>query len=85
MTEDATPLDQLTAALQAFVAATEDQAALVVGAVVVWEQVTYDGPDQLRAIRYAVPGDAYSMAGSIGLLSAGLELVTDDTLGGGNE
>ena len=75
------PLEDLAAAIQAFVADTEDEAALVVGALVVWEQARYDDDgDQVRAIQYTVPGDAYSLAGSIGLAAAGLELVTADAL-----
>lgn len=86
MSDEQTPLTELAAAVQRFIATTEDEAALVVAAVLVVELATYgDNGEQLRRITYSTPSDLYSLSGTLGLLDAGLHIVRQDTLDDSDE
>lgn len=76
------PLDDLQAAVQAFVNKQVETPTLVDNALVVWEEVSYDedGITQ-RRIRYCVPTDNFSLSGTLGLLEAASEYVRRDILG----
>lgn len=79
MTDEPTPLDKLTAAIQEFVnAISEEGPALLDSAVVVWETMRYDeGGDLGYRIDYANAGRA-SMSATAGLLRVGLDQVLGD-------
>ena len=81
MSDEETPLDRLTAAIQTFVNETSEEGpALIDSAVVVWESMMYDGDDVARAVNYANAGRA-SQSATVGLLRLGLQCVLDDLSG----
>lgn len=83
---ETTPLADLTAAVQAFVALTEEEAAIVVGAVLVVELATWDDEgEQMRRITYSTPCELISLAGSIGLCRAGERIIMRDVLDSAGE
>lgn len=76
-----TPLEDLTEAVQAFVNAGEDHAAVVTASLLVWEVTRFnDDGEAEQAIRYAVPGEHASMAAAAGLADLGRQLVLSDIL-----
>lgn len=82
MSDTEHPLDKLKAAVQEFVNSQVEDPVLVDVAVVVWEEVGFDGEGNTqRRIRYAVPTDSFSMSGTLGLLEASREYVRRDILG----
>lgn len=76
---DATPLEGLAAALQAYAVDAEDAAVLVTAAVVVLEVVRMDDDGHpIRRILYTIPDDSTTMAAALGLLEAGQHYVRRD-------
>lgn len=81
MSDPTEPLTDLTEAVQAFVALTEEEAAIVVGAVLVVELATYDDSGELwRRISYTTPAEATSLAGALGLCVAAQRQIERDLL-----
>lgn len=75
------PLDALRQAVQDFANTRADQPAVVDNALVIWEQVSYDGDGTvMRCIRYAVPTDNFTVSGTLGLLQAAGVYVRRDVL-----
>jgi hypothetical protein len=81
-TEEPTELDALAAAVQTFANAREGAPVIVGCALVVWEQAQYDDDGRvLRALRYALPMDATTMAGGLGLAVSADALIRADLFG----
>jgi hypothetical protein len=76
-------LARVAQAIQEYVNAQDDATgALVDNALVVWEEVGFDGDgDATRRIRYMVPTDNFTLSGSLGLLEAAGAYLRRDVLG----
>lgn len=75
----ADPLVDLVDAVQRFIAATEDDPAVVTAAVLVVELARYDDDgEELRRITYTTPSDLASLSSTLGLLEAGRHIVVRD-------
>lgn len=79
MTDDRTPVERLTAAVQAFVNEIDPEAPVLLrGCVVVWESMILDEDgDAAYKTSYAT-GDGTGMSSGAGLLHLGLAELTAD-------
>lgn len=78
------PLGELQTIIQRLAQSLEDEPIMVDVSLVIWEQVAVSPDGEVfRKIQYALPSDNFSPAVALGLVQAGLRIISKDLFGDG--